>query len=457
MIIAVAMRRRITLVHSKENEVTVQSILNSRVDLEIPVPGSLEEKITWDSCPIPGVAGIRIHANRPQPSAETSQLSAIFSYSYQVGLHVYVKPNIEDIGANLETFFQQVNEHLIGILGYEIEVGLWIQSLDTFYYHSAEIPDVRLPVDCAMSSSWTALDYYRSQNSTTLKIFNPQTALVTYDAMKTRDYSELGIFTIESQSTPDDLILSGVRILLNDDSDDNNQNETKNVYRTVFHVKPRHRCLKKAEANVQILLNGLRPILSIESVPETPVDQDIDQCDLFVYLTLQKSVFADRYQLPDGLKVLGQFGTKNLEFPEYSLDQWGTEFLLQWTDPFTSVMNLTLHTRYQLPNQTFDMVRTEVDNAILFYACDATIDPQLLSNSVFDNKRAIGGSFERFFTDDSVFYHLSERKYHEVAIPTLQGNPVWINLVTLLALICGMIVVLSAASRKVFKKKKKTE
>lgn len=457
------MKRRVTFIHSKNAGLEVKDLLRTRLEFEKPVVGSLEEKFTSEGVKTPLIKTIRVQINREHventaPSLERS----VFAYSYQIGLHIYVEPQLET-GATLDDFFAEVNMQLKQ-LGIETLKEKWIQSLNSFYFHSLDIPHVILPVGTSLADSFTALDYYSSSESIVTKLYKSEIPLKFYDVSEIDDTCEIGVFTIEDHSTREDLILSGVRVHLND----KNVDERQMVQRTVFHTKPRHRFIESSKdigglnnslstAEVNILPNGLHPILSIESIPAPPADRDVDLCELFSYLTLQKSVFVDRYQVPDNVKVLAHYGTKDLELPEYSVDQWGTEVLMHLDSREISLMNLTLHSRYQLPQREQDTVSALIDSAILFYACDAITDAGVLTDSAFDNRRPIGGSFERFFTEDSIFYHLSKRESLEVQIPTLKDNSEVINLSTMVALVFGILMVLSSVVVRFQRKKEKTE
>lgn len=459
------MKRRVTFVHQKNAGLEVKELLSTRLEFEQPVLGSLEERFSSEPLNTHHIKSIRIHINRERTNDQTPNLEkSVFAYPYQIGLHVYVEPELE-AGVTLDDFFTEVNNHLQMQLGFQIPPEHWIQSLNAFYFHDIDIPKVNVPNGATLGDSYAALDYYSSSESTVTKLYKSDMKIKLYDVSNSGDSCEVGVFTIEDHSTRDDLILSGVRVLLNDKDMDAKQM----VQRTVFHTKPRHRyldILDKNEsfsksplglANVKIIPNGLHPILSIVSIPAPPTDRDIDLCLLFSYLTLQKSVFVDRYQVPDQVKLLAHYGTKDLELPEYSVKQWGTEVLLHLGDLNSLLVNLTLHSRYQLPQLKVDTVSTLLDSAVLFYACDATVDANVLTDSAFDNRRPVGGSFERFFTEDSIFYHVSERESLDVQIPTLKDDSIFINLSTMTTLIFGILMVLSSALVRSLKRKAKTE
>ncbi|RKP28809.1 PIG-X-domain-containing protein [Metschnikowia bicuspidata] len=447
------MRKRITLFHAADEVIAVKNISASHVEFESPVAVSIEEKFTRTVPALDTVASLRIHIAKP--SANALKVPSVFQYPYQIGLHIYAKPQTAAIGFTDDplAFFAELNSELEKIFGCQIRAGQWIQSVDAFYYHSLETPDVSFLDGFVLEDLWQALDYYRSSDTVVTKAFQAQTTIRRLEECRDEVFTEVGVFSAENHSTNDDIVLSGLRILLNEPE----KKDEPSVHRTVLHTKSRHRSTEDHVALVHVLPNGLHPVMSFETIPAPPSDDDIDACSLFAYLTLQKSVFLDRYQVPDNLEVVVHFGTKDLERPAYSIDEWGTEVLLQWKKPSTQALNLTLHSRYQLPNATTDVTTQTIDNAMLFYACDCTTNKQQLSSSVFDNKRPIGGSFERFFTNDTVFYHVSKRATHDVSIPILQGDATIINLTTLLALSAGLFLVLLAVYNRLLRRKQKTE
>ncbi|WPK27222.1 hypothetical protein PUMCH_004599 [Australozyma saopauloensis] len=446
------MRRRITLIHSNADEVSVKDITSSSLVFDAGVNGAVEEKYSWSSTSGSYISQLRVQINRAHElDHKLHNWSVPFAYSYQYGLHVYAQPNSAGI-EHQKLFYDDVNVILKDLLGMAVQPGNWIQSLNSLYYHSSEIPALsNLPSHSVVADLWTSLDYVQTSDSTTLKLFNPNTTFTSYDVSDILEYAEVGVFTVEAHSSRDEVILSGVRVILNE----NNESSDPKIQRTVFHTKPRHRYLSAPSANILIDPKGLHPVLSISLIPQAPADHDIDTCKLFAYLTLNKSVFFDKYQIPENVTILAQHGTKDLELPAYSLEEWGTELLLELDS--ASDLDLTLHSRYQLPNKSASNVTETIDKAVLFYACDAISDSHIISQSAFDNKQNIGGSFEGFFTDDCVFYHLSDRGTLPVEIPTLEGSATMINLATTAALIFGIFIVLSSVFTRFQRKKEKTE
>lgn len=443
------MRRRITLIHSDTEDVPVKEILTSRVEFKRPILGSLEEKFTFESPANPLVASIRILVRKSQQETQESRkLASVFSFTYPIGFHIYVEPRL-DAGATKDEFFNEVNKQIQQVFDIHVPAGQWIQSFNSFYYHSNDIVGFKPTNESIVGDLWSAVDYYQADGATVVKYFKSDAELQLFDAQNNSEYAEIGIFSIDSHSTKDDVILSGVRIVLNDFSDlqdpaTNPSEKESNVFPTMFHIKPRHRELDHQKADIKIIENGLHPLLAMDAIPKAPKDDDINECGLFAYFVLPKSVFLDRNQLPDDLSILAHYGTKDLELPEYSVEEWGTETLVQFTNSSILALNVTLHSRYQLPCLTSNVGHVTVDNAMLFYACDATSDSHLLSNSAFDNKREIGGSFERFFTDETIFYHLSDISTLSIPIPTLSADISSINGFTTLALIVGILMVLSS-------------
>lgn len=439
------MRHRVSFVQSNDVENAIRTLNSSYVELAAET-AAREDRHTYPVPEMSHVASVAVHVAKEH--AEQPHL--VFGYDYQRGLHIYVTPRPVADPNERATFYNQLDAHLAALLGVSVPQDAWVLSLNSFYYHTLEILE---PVSGAVpdwDSTWAVFDYYYADGSVVAKRYAPETAKTTVDA-SSAGYTEIGVFGVDSHSTRDDVVLTGVRVVLNDADADPADGF---VHRTLFHVKPRHRHVAHVPTTVRP--NGLHPVLAIEQAPREPADDDVAECTQFIYLTLDKLVFLDPYQLPDNVAVVAQYGTRDLELPEYSTPGWGTEVLLEVDAGATYPLELTLHSRYQRPgNGTHTQVA--VDKPVVFYACDATVDAFLLSNSPFDNKKRIGGTFEKFFTNDTVFYHALDRGVLRVDIPHAAGSrsPDW---VTVLALLAGVGYILwQMLRRRQSESKKKTE
>lgn len=436
------MRHRVTFVHSRGKENGIKSLNSTHVEV---IPGSSrEDRFTFDAPRYSHIRSIRIQVIKPfQHTLQTSP----FAYDYQIGLHIYIVPEpIPEVGER-HNFYTQVHDVIHDLFGIGLTENDWILSLNSLYFHTHEFLEPRGSLAAQLPSSWDAIDYSVSDGKVKIKSLQAVLNLLEVDAGERKEYKEVGTFHIEELTTRDDLVLSGARVVFNDEDVGEFDKEEGFVHRTLFHIKPRHR--QTDHISVVYKPNGLHPIMSVEKPPKLPEDDDLRMCKLYYYLTLDKSVFLDRYQMPDLLKILVSYGSRDLELPEYSVEGWGNEILLEVKDNAQYPLDLTLHSRYQLPNNKADHTEVIIDKPFLFYGCEVGSDAFLLKNSPFDNKVTIGGSHEKFFTDDTVFYQVLEPGTVNIAIPNAHGDANWVNFVTLLAVLLGVLLIVP----KVFKRK----
>lgn len=431
------MRHRVTFVHPQQGDNVVKSINSTFVELQPSTAAAREDKITFSANEYSHISSLRVQVVKPFKATEVTRP---FGYLYQPGLHVYVTPRVVREDNEREIFYAQVTQALQEVFGLKIDSNRMILSLNSFYYHASEIPDVPQIVakwSDKVGASWDALDYLLDDGTAVLKTL--ESALDRLVVSEDTEYTEVGVFGLEKHSTTDDIILTGIRAILNDGDV---VTDTKDfVHKTMFHIKPRHRTMDRL-VDPQYKPNGLHPIFLFDEAPQNPHDEDVSNCKLYCYLTLDNAVFMDRYQIPDLMSILASYGPNNLELPSYSVQRWGNEVLTELTNteyPF----ELTLHSRYQLPSANGLHTHVEIDKPFLFYGCEAGGDAYLLSNSPFDNKKKIGGTFEKFFTDDTVFYQAGVRGTAGVDIPHASGTPMYANVVTSVAILLGLWMVVS--------------
>lgn len=431
------MRHRVTFVHSQQSDNVVKSITPTTVEIDPSVSVAREDKLTFTTQEYSHIQSLRVQVVKP---FEATDMTRPFGYLYQPGLHVYVIPRAVQKVNERDAFFTQVTQAMQEIFGIDMDSNRMILSLNSFYYHTSEIPD--MPKAMAKwsnkaGSSWDALDYLLSDGTAVLKTL--EAALDRLVVNEDKDYTEVGVFGLEKHSTTDDIILTGIRAILNDEG---GGTDTKDfVHKTMFHIKPRHRTTDQL-VDPKFKSNGLHPVFVFDHAPQKPHDEDVTNCKLYCYLTLDNAVFVDRYQIPEPMSILASYGPDNLELPSYSIKGWGNEVLMELANaeyPF----DFTLHSRYQLPSPNDLQTHIKIDKPYLFYGCEAGSDAFLLNNSPFDNKRKIGGTFEKFFTDDTIFYQAGERGVAEVSIPHAAGTPMYANVVTSVAIFLGLWMVVS--------------
>lgn len=428
-------RHRTTFyVHADEDiEHTIQSVDKQKLSLQF-------SKATREDRYVSPHSGFKyIESFRIQTITDPLE-GSIFNYYYQPGTNIYIKPNQLD-GANKSHFFEEASElaRKLGLnVGHE-----WILSTNSFYYY-LPIVDEKATSDYLSSlvgtyneSDWSNIDIYYADNEITVKTLNEISGTVDFSKAD-EETLEVGVFKIEPElSTLDDLALTGFRAVFNNDNEDE-----KIVHKTLFHIKPRHRQLSHAQHFVSVKPNGLHPILesNLNNIPEIAEDEDVRRCVLYGYLSLEKSLFVDKNNLSPGLAVALNFGPSNLELPEYQITEWGNEILFKIDNKTGAEFNL--HSRYQLPAYKLK-TSVEISAPRLFLACDVN-EANLLSSSPFDNKLPLGGNYERFFTADTVFYHIPmDQTTLSVDIPNAYLDNMYIVIiVTLVSLGLGSIWVL---------------
>ena len=141
-----------------------------------------------------------------------------------------------------------------------------------------------------------------------------------------------------------------------------------------------------------------------------------------------------------------------MELPEYKISEWGNEVLLEF-DNITNEVNLTLHSRYQLPENANEKTDTTIINTppTIFIGCNVK-EGNLLGKSPFDTKSNIGGNYEVYFTEDTVFYHLLDQSKDTLTIDIPHGVTTFdrINSITILGLLIGILFIVYSIFSKLF-------
>ncbi|CCE85776.1 Piso0_005406 [Millerozyma farinosa CBS 7064] len=378
---------------------------------------------------------------------------------YSRGLNVFCKPNLHAAGFSKNEFFKEVRGFLTNYI--DIPEDAWIVSKDAlFYYDSSLFPDRLIQSISSLIGHETTidlerpfnLDYVYENDQCTVKLNGHTTSQLTYERQSGKR-REVGLFLREPGiSVRDDIVLAGVRAVFEDKADSEAQDNNKNsdfLQKTLFHVKSRQRKLaRRYESKIQP--NGLHPFIELEFDKDNKIaqekklafDDDVLQCKLFCYLNLPRSAFIDKYQLPKYLEPLVTFGNNDLELPEYKIDSWGSEFLFEVKMPELSNFQIPLHSRYQLRNETSGLSFKQLPEPIIFYGCDVR-QPEFLNKSPFDNRIDVGGNYERFFTNDTVFYHFeSNQELLQFTIPTAKDSFHTNQMLTFICIGCGTVYIL---------------
>lgn len=228
--------------------------------------------------------------------------------------------------------------------------------------------------------------------------------------------AELGIFSTDpSAGDAHEIGLGGLVAAAATD-------EKKEPSIIAYAIPSRHRQADSSFSMAVVEPQGLHPTLRLSiSSPKPPAaaveNQAYDgSCGLHAYLTLPKTVFADRYQLADDLFMASKNLTRlryastpvDLEMPEYKTPQWGSAVLLDLAPPSSSgspwTAEIPLHLRYMLP-ALGGLSQTEVPYPAVFWACKAEGEASF-ADSPFDRANL---GYDRLFAPRTVFWHVEPR------------------------------------------------
>lgn len=366
----------------------------------------------------------------------------VFSYNYLPGVSIYAQPKP---GANPDEFYAELEHVLDDIEGIAVASNQWIHTPSAVYFHDV--------IESPLPGGTPILDTYYAQGVKVTKTVEPVKSKHLHFFKKVDHYTEIGLFLVdESITTRDDVVLSGLRWVF----DPEYPNDPKDLHETLFHIKPRHRVLSDSDATTDIVPNGLHPIVKTDfHVAHLPDDDDIKQCRLYYYAQLTRHFIFDKYQLvPPHASLVATHGETNLELPEYAVTR-GAELLFEFPVNYTGPIELTLHLRYQKPDaDADDGVKAQlVVPPMVFYACDVD-DDHLLAKLPLDNKRVIGGNYEGYFSEDTVFYHLADDNSSRpvpVTIPVAHGSYQRVATLTQGALLLGTLMIMVAVVLRGFR------
>jgi hypothetical protein len=362
----------------------------------------------------------------------------IFGYNYANGLSINVQPNTLHKSFTKDDFFNQVSQLLNEVVGISIDEKEWIQNVNSLYFYDISTKTT------FQYPNWNGnpceiTDFHWKNDAVIIKQLQrlPDNSVISWNL--TPNYQEIGLFMIDKTiSSDDDIVLSGIRVILDENSSDDDY-----IFKTLFHIKPRHRTMGQIHHNV--VSNGLHPKLLTNTTFSPPVDDDdVVECKLYYYVPLSKSLIFDKYQsIPCGAELVVSNGEENLELPAYKIDKWGQEVMFELPWNFSNEVELTVHSRYQLPQESVKSTEIININPMVFYGCDVR-DSYLLEKSPFDNRLSIGGNYETYFTNNTVFYHfISDNDTSTFTIPNGYSTFERINTISTVAISLGVVMVLA--------------
>lgn len=364
--------------------------------------------------------------------------SDVFHYNSN-GLTIYVVPNT----TNKDLFFNEINNFVSKLFDIRMSKSNWILSKNTLLFNTKNFAKDNINMVLAGLSNYPHIDtevfdFYYENNRLIFSFINKDTA----HPIERNDqiYQETGIFLVDENSTSDDIILSGVRVLFP---------EEEPMKKTLFHIKPKHRDLASSS---EVVENGLHPKLKTTLQKSSiPKDGDIKDCKLYYYMALNKNLFVDRHNLGEGFDFIFNFGNKDLELPEYKIGEWGNELLLEykdWEQKFNNneelEMTLNLHSRYQVPGMGSaenDQKLVSIHQPVVFFGCDEASDRPTVGYNPFINDYPIGNKYLQYFTNDTIFYTSFNTTELEVSIPIPNKKFELVNLITSLTLLIGILII----------------
>ncbi|KAG2731474.1 hypothetical protein G9P44_005890 [Scheffersomyces stipitis] len=390
---------------------------------------------------------------RIQSSDNSFPEDRVFNYRLSEGVNVYVTPQHVKTDEDKQEFFGQVRSLLNKLLDIEVNKENWTKSVNALHFHSAERPRLDVSILNLEKSSELkdSINFDLSYNSGSGVVFKQLYSVDSPLSIRKQNglYKEIGLFLVDEQiSSKDDVVLSGLRVVFGDDQ------EEENVFKTLFHTKPRHRYIDTG-IDSHIEENGLHPLLHTSFAQEVtpPEDSDVQECNLYYYVSLNKSLIFDEFQsIPNGAKLVVNQGSRDLELPEYKVGEWGNEVLFEFANFSAPSIDFPLHSRYQKPSNETDS--TEIYNSLplIFYGCSVR-DDYLLDKSPFDTKQTIGGNYESYFTNDTVFYHFTHNSGSSVVVNVPHGMSDFdsVNTITTIAVVIGSAIILFSLLKASFR------
>jgi hypothetical protein len=212
---------------------------------------------------------------------------------------------------------------------------------------------------------------------------------------------------------------------------------------------------------------GLHPALQLSLETQKP-PAGVDGCRMYAYVALPRNIFADRYQLQDGLFLASKnlaalnFSSDpvDLEAPEYAVTNWGSAILLELAPRWKADVRdlpwraqIPLHLRYMAP-ESGGYQRFDLPYPAVFWACEV---PALKAGSDASARLlaspwdATNLGYDALFSGDTAFWHLTPAPMHGVGlyntiiVPVADGDrTAWVGAGTALAVLLGTLWVLWA-------------
>ncbi|GAP89684.1 putative protein pbn1 protein [Rosellinia necatrix] len=256
--------------------------------------------------------------------------------------------------------------------------------------------------------------------------------------------TEVGILTPDSPPhlEPHELGVTGLLTVLGEDTKPSP---------VLFAFPSRHKDAESTFSSTFLEPLGLHPTLQLRMNPSSPPPQH-SSCSLHAYLTLPRTIFADKYQLGDdlflsskNLKALRYISQPvDLEAPDYAMKPWGSTVLFDLLPPSSHgdspwTAEIPLHLRYLSPAEG-GYSPINVPSPTVFWACD-TAQGTKFTNNPFDRANL---GYDGLFEPETVFYHVNpmaegnDSINHRINVPVLDSNKTkWVSTGTAAAVLIG--------------------
>ncbi|KAF2966866.1 hypothetical protein GQX73_g6699 [Xylaria multiplex] len=261
--------------------------------------------------------------------------------------------------------------------------------------------------------------------------------------------TEVGILTPDSPPhlEPHELGVTGLLTVLGDDTKPSP---------VLFSFPSRHKDAGSTFSAAYLSPLGLHPTLQLRINFREPPLQD-SSCSLHAYLTLPRTIFADKYQLGDELFLSSKNLTAlryisqpvDLEAPDYAMKLWGSSVLLelrppniQEDSPWTA--EIPLHLRYLSPAEG-GYSSINVPWPAVFWACNTEEGTKFVS-SPFDRANL---GYDGLFGPRTLFWHVTPELEgrgdfnHQIRVPVLDLKKTqWVSTGTAAVVLVGFAYII---------------
>ncbi|KAI2642901.1 PIG-X [Xylaria nigripes] len=196
---------------------------------------------------------------------------------------------------------------------------------------------------------------------------------------------------------------------------------------------------------------GLHPIMQLSIDSNKPPLPD-SACSPYAYLTLPRTIFADKYQLGDDLFLASKNLTAlryisqpvDLEAPDYVMKLWGSSILLELRPPSAQdgspwTAEIPLHLRYLSPADGGHS-SINVPWPAVFWACE-TDETTTFTSNPFDRTNL---GYDGLFSPQTLFWHVNPKSAehgslkHEIRVPVLDSTKIeWVSTGTAAVVLMG--------------------